>query len=195
MAKTSILELNSTNTQLLIIDYQEKLFPHVFHSGEILPRVELMIKFARMANLPMVVSEQYPKGLGKTIDELSSLLKESSDYKPFPKTSFNCFGNEALKETLKKSGKQNLLIMGIETHICVLQTLLAAIREDFKVFLLVDTVGSRDKQDHNFALMQAETAGAVLTTVETVIYQLVKNSKYPRFKEVIDLITTRETEE
>ena len=192
MSSKTIMSLHIHDSVLLVVDYQEKLFPQVFNYVETLGKAKQMIEFAQLVNLPVVISEHYPDGLGRTVKELSSQLEKTDYYHPLPKKAFNCFGDEKIHHTLKKSGKKNILICGIETHICVLQTVLSALKEGFNTFLLVDCVGARERMDHDFALMQADSAGAVLTTVETVIYQMVKHADFPKFKDVIRLIAPKE---
>ena len=188
MEKKTIASLDMDNTALLIIDYQKKLFPLVFNHEDILGKASLMIRFAQLKKLPMMVTEQYPDGLGKTVKEIRSLLKETDTYRPWAKTCFNCFREEKIAGVLKNSRRKNLLVCGIETHICVLQTVLSALDEGFNVFLLADCVGSRDALDHSLGMMQAEAAGAVLTTVETVVYQMLERSDSSEFKEALEII-------
>jgi len=192
MSTPTIAGLHMHDTMLLVIDYQKKLFPHVFNYEDCLKKVKQMIEFARLVKLPVVLSEHYPDGLGRTVKELRSLLEKSGNYRPLPKKAFNCFGDKELHRILKESKKKNIIVCGIETHICVLQTVLSALKEGFNTFLLVDCVGSRGRMDHDFGLMQADSAGAVLTTVETVIYQMVKHADFPKFKEVIRLVAPKD---
>ena len=191
MNTATIAELTPDNTLLLVVDYQKKLFPLVFNFEELRKKAELMIRFARLVDLPLLLTEHYPDGLGRTVKGLRLLLEESGAYRPLTKRSFDCFGNETIRQALRSSGKKNIIICGIETHICVLQTLLSALGEGFTTYLLIDAVGSRDRQDHDFALMQAESAGSVLTTVETVMYQMVKGADHPKFKEFIRLVAPK----
>jgi len=191
VSKPTISKLKKENSLLLMIDYQEKLFPLVFNYRTVQHKAEQMIKFAQLVKMPIVVTEQYPQGLGGTVQPLASLLQKSGNYNPYPKKYFNCFKDEKIKEIIKRSRKRNLIICGIETHICVLQTALSAVEEGFNSFLLVDAVSSRNKVDNEFGLMQAESAGVILTTVETVIYQMVEHSNFSHFKEVIKIVTSK----
>ena len=192
MSQKSISKLELNNSFVLVIDYQSKLFPLIFNNEEVLDKAETLLEFANLVKLPVVLTEHYPKGLGSTVEELKNILEAGDNYRPLEKSSFDCFRDEKIASNLASSKRKNVLVCGIETHICVLQTLLSALKRDFNVFLLVDAVGSRDQLDHHFALMQAENAGAVLTTVETVMYQMVKGADFPKFKDFIKLVTSRE---
>jgi len=183
MSVNPYLLLPRANTGLLVIDFQEKLFPHVLDRERITARAIFAIACLRRLGLPVIVSEQYPKGLGVTVPEIREALAE--DYRPLAKTAFSCLGEPALAERI--AGLDNLLVIGIETHICVAQTVLQALPAQ-RVHVLADAVGARGEVDHREGLNRMRLAGAVISTAETAVYELLGAAKTPEHKLLFDLL-------
>lgn len=177
--------LTPENSLLLIIDVQEKLV-NALDKNIIVKRVSNLAKSARLLEIPVIVTEQYPKGLGATVQEISSELSE--DTAVFEKTSFNALAEDGVLDKIKSYGKTQIVICGIETHICVHQTAAALLREGFEVYVVKDACASRNKYEFKQGIELMETNGAKVTCVEIVLFEWLKTAKNPHFKEIQVLI-------
>ncbi len=177
----------AADTGLLVIDVQEKLFDKVVRHEVVERDILFMIDAAQAVKLPILVTEQYPKGLGGTITSIASKLNG-----PRPdKLSFSCCGNPEVVHFFKREARPKLILVGIETHVCVQQTALDLLTLGFSVFLPVDAVSCRYPQDHHTALRRMEHAGVVLTTVEALAFELVGAAGSPEFKVISKLVQER----
>ena len=140
-----------------------------------------LVKTFRILELPILATEQYPKGLGKTVPVLAEALGEPE---PEPKTGFSACGSETFSSRLVALRKEQALVCGIETHVCVSQTAHDLLQRGLSVHVAVDAVGSRDTMDRDVALRKMEGSGAVLTTSEAAAFELLVDAKHPRFKSV-----------
>lgn len=174
--------LNQDDSLVLVIDVQEKLLNAVFNKEEVSKKSRILAKSANILNLPIIVTEQYPQGLGETIDG----IKDSA--KLFIKTAFNALTDDLLLKELQKSGKKQIIIWGIETHICVHQTVAALIEAGFEVTVVSDACGSRDESEYKSALACMMRNGANIKTTEMILFELLKGAKHPNFKEIQSLI-------
>jgi nicotinamidase-related amidase len=169
---------------LLVIDIQEKLLPPIFQKEQLVRNAQLLIRAAGILKIPALVSTQYAKGLGGIVSEVASLLagNEAVD-----KTLFSCFGSEAFCSLLKRlPGKRNtLLLCGMESHICVTQTALGALREGYLVHVASDAVSSRTEWNWKIGLDRMRGAGAVISSTEMMIYELMRSSSSAAFKELL----------
>jgi nicotinamidase-related amidase len=172
------------NCALLVIDIQEKLLPPIHENQRLVKNSQLLIRLAKVLKLPVLVTTQYEKGLGKTVGEIASLLPEQTVY---DKQEFSCFGNEGFRAAAKalQSQRKTLLLCGMETHICVLQTALGALAQDYTVHVAADAVGSRSELNWNIGLDRMRAAGAVISSTETILYELLGGSGGPAFKEML----------
>ena len=170
-----------------LIDIQEKLFPRIFDNQSILYKVKTYLKIVNSMNLPLILTEQYPKGLGKTIDMIESNIKTKNFYK-FQKTSFSCIGADDVRDQLSNLEKKQVLLCGIETHICVLQTAFDLLKMDYDVFILDECVGSRNKLDKDIGISRLRKSGCTVLTLEMLAFELVRSSAHPNFKNISDLI-------
>ncbi len=184
MKKENFKLLEKKGAVLVIVDVQEKLLPKIKEKGKILKNILKLVKFAKIINLPIVLTEQYPKGLGKTVNEIRKILP---NIEPIQKTTFSCFGSKNFKEKLKKLKVSSLIIVGIETHICVLQTALEAIGR-FKVFVVADATSSRSKKDWQIAIERMREEGVTISSTEMLIFELLKDTKEKEFKKVLELL-------
>jgi len=176
--------LDTERCALLVVDIQEKLLPPIFHKEELVRNSKLLIQTAGVLKIPAVASTQYAKGLGKIVAEVASLLPETE---AIDKDQFSCFGSEAFCSLLKRlPGKRNtLLLCGMESHICVMQTALAALREGYLVHVASDAVSSRTEWNWKIGLERMRAAGAVISSTEMMIYELMRSSAAPAFKEML----------
>lgn len=179
--------VSSADTGLLVIDVQEKLFHMVIRHEAVERDMLFMIDAAQAVNIPILATEQYPKGLGGTIASVASKLSG-----PRPdKLSFSCCGNPEVVQFFKKEVRPKLILIGIETHVCVQQTALDLLTHGFEVFLPVDAVSCRYPLDHHTGLRRMEQAGVVLTTVEALAFELVGAAGTPAFKTISKLVQER----
>jgi nicotinamidase-related amidase len=173
------------NAALLIIDVQERLAAVMDKKQQVVRNMLHLIELAKMLNIPAVVTEQYPKGLGRTLPEIASAL---TSYLPIEKTAFNCCGVAAFNEGLNRLGRKKIIVTGMETHICVLQTSLGLLQGGFDVHLVADAVCSRTKANWRSGLELIRDAGAVITNTETVLFQLLGVAGTPEFKAISNRI-------
>jgi len=178
--------INTDNTQLLIIDIQEKLINATFNKDNLIKKSEIIAKAANILNLPTCITEQYPQGLGKTIENISKNLTEHVKY--FEKVDFSALNNPELVDYLKKQNRKNIIICGIETHICVYQTVKALLQNNYNVTVLKDICGSRAEDEYISALDCMKSLGAETKTCEMVLFELLKSARNPLFKSIQALI-------
>src|SRR5580700_1046488 len=176
--------LEAERSALLVVDIQERLLPPIFQKDQLVRNSKLLIRAAGILKIPAVLSTQYAKGLGKTVPELASLLPETE---AIDKDRFSCFGSEVFCTLLKRlpGNRNTLLLCGMESHICVAQTALAALREGYRVHVASDAVGSRTEWNWKIGLERMRAAGAVISSTEMMIYELMRSSSSPAFKEML----------
>lgn len=177
--------LNSEQTLVLIIDVQEKLLNAVFNKTLLEKKAEIIAKASNILEIPTIITEQYPKGLGNTISKIKDNLPNA---KYFEKTDFSALNNPELKEIIKKSKKSQIVIFGIETHICVSQTVAALLEEGYDVHVISDICGSRSEMEYSAGLTRMKDNGAYIITTEIALFEWLKGAKHPKFKEVQSLI-------
>jgi len=172
---------------LIVIDIQEKLLPPIFQKEQLVRNAQLLIRAAGILKIPAMVSTQYAKGLGQTVPEIASLL---SGTEPIDKTLFSCFGSEAFCSALKRLPGQRttLLLCGMESHICVAQTALAALREGYLVHVASDAVSSRTEWNWKIGLERMRAAGAIISSTEMMIYETMRASSSAAFKELLPFL-------
>ncbi len=178
--------LDSESTLLMVIDFQEKLCKAM--DREILAKqagnVSVLLEAARELGVPVLATEQYPAGLGETLPE----LKEKIPNAPLEKMSFSCCGDETIMARIAASGRSRIVVTGMETHICVLQTVLDLIAKGYCVHMVSDGVISRKKSNWRTGLSIASAAGAVVTSTETVLFQLLQKAGTAEFKKLSKLV-------
>jgi nicotinamidase-related amidase len=165
--------LEAERCALLVVDIQEKLLPPIFQKDELVRNAKLLIRAAGVLNIPAVMTTQYARGLGRTVPEIASLLPETE---AIDKDRFSCFGSDTFS---------TLLLCGMESHICVAQTALAALREGYIVHVASDAVSSRSEWNWKIGLERMRSAGAVISSTEMMTYELMRSSSSPAFKEML----------
>jgi nicotinamidase-related amidase len=174
---------------LIVVDLQEKLLSAIQGKERVLGRARLLIRAARELQLPLVLTTQYEKGLGATVPEV---IAEAGDAKPVDKVAFGCFGSEDFLARLSAfPGRDQLLVAGVESHICVAQTVLGALGKGYRVHVAADAVGSRHAEDRELGLRRMERAGAVLSTTEMAVYELLGRSDGAAFKRLLPYLKDR----
>jgi nicotinamidase-related amidase len=172
---------------LTVIDIQEKLLPPIHENQRLVRNSQLLIRLANILNLPVVVSTQYAKGLGPTVADIASLLPPATQ--PLDKLEFGCFGNGDFCSAVGRlAGRSTLLLCGMETHICVMQTALGALNQGLLVHVAADAVGSRTELNWKLGLERMRSASAVISSTEMMIYELLGKSGTPAFKEMLKYI-------
>lgn len=172
---------------LVIIDVQERLFNAMDaeRRDDVIRNIKILGVAARRLTLPVVVTEQYPRGLGRTLPELRELL---DDVAPIEKTTFSCCAADGFTDRLEALGGEPVILAGIEAHVCVLLTALDLLRQGFRVSVVADAVCSRTPANFEAGLAQARQAGAVVTTTETVVFQLLGRADTDAFREISKLL-------
>jgi len=175
--------LDPAECALIVIDVQEKLLPAIFERDRVVKNSQLLVRAAGILNFPTIATTQYAKGLGETVADLKSLLPSN----PIDKQMFSCFGSDVFCSMLKRlPGRRNtLLLCGMESHICVAQTALAALREGYMVHVASDAVSSRTPWNLNIGLERMRAAGAVISSTEMIIYELLHSSATEEFKRML----------
>lgn len=176
--------INREDVALMIIDIQEKLVAVMKDRDKVINNNIILINAAKEMNFPIIATEQYPKGLGRTVPEILDLIDEENVY---AKNSFTAYTDQ-VKEQLKSLGKKKVLITGMETHICVFQTVRDLINDGYEVFLVKDAVASRTKANFLNGLDLMKSLGAIITNTETTVFDLLKISGTAEFKVMSKLI-------
>ena len=176
--------LEAEQCALVVIDIQEKLLPPIFQKEQLVRNAQLLIRAAGSLKIPALISTQYAKGLGGTVPQIASLLPATE---AIDKTLFSCFGSDVFCSVIKRlPGQRNtLLLCGMESHICVTQTALAALREGYLVHVASDAVGSKTEWNWKIGLDRMRAAGAVISSTEMMIYELMRSSSSAAFKELL----------
>ena len=179
-------QMSALDTGLLVIDVQEKLLPFIPDAKALVGNIAFLIEAARLLDMTVQATEQYPRGLGPTVPELAAKLPTRSD-----KTSFSGCGVASVVETFHREARPKVVLCGIETHVCVLNTALDLLALDFRVYVAVDAVSARYRVDHEVALRRLERLGVTLTTSEGCVFEWIAGAGHPRFKEISRLVQDR----
>ena len=176
--------LAAEHCALVVVDVQTKLLPPIFQKEQLVRNAQLLIRAAGILKIPSMISTQYAKGLGGTVPEVASLLP---DTQAIDKLMFSCFGSDEFCTLLKRlpGNRNTLLLCGMESHICVAQTALAALREGYLVHVASDAVSSRAEWNWKVGLERMRAAGAVLSSTEMMIYELMRSSGSGAFRELL----------
>jgi len=174
--------LDRDQSVLVVVDIQERLLPAIHGREGLVPRVKLLAFGARTMGVPIILTEQYPKGLGPTVPELKEALGAPQ---PLTKVEFSCASGPGFMAKLTAMGRKQVVLCGIESHVCMAQTTVELRGHGYKVWLATDAMGSRRLRDHESALRRLETGGAVLTTAEAVVFEWLRRAGTAEFKSVV----------
>lgn len=169
----------------LVVDIQERLLPHINNYETLIKNSVTLIKGLKLLNIPFLLNEQYPKGIGHTVDPIKA---ELSDSKAFEKVTFSCCKTDATMDSIIEKKKKFILVFGIETHVCVLQSVMDLLEAGYIPVIIVDCIGSRKVSDKEVALQRMIQAGAIPTTYESLLFELCLSAKNPVFKEISKLV-------
>jgi nicotinamidase-related amidase len=176
--------LEAEQCALIVIDIQEKLLPPIFQKEQLIKNSQLLMRLAGILKIPTLLTTQYSKGLGNTVPEIASLASQTP---PIDKHMFSCFGSEVFCSSLKRlpGNRTTVLLCGMESHICVMQTALSALREGYLVHVASDAVSSRTEWNWKVGLERMHAAGAIISSTEMMMYELLRSSASPAFKELL----------
>lgn len=178
--------LRPEKSAFLIIDVQEAFRQSIADFGEIIRRTVVFAQGAQLLNIPVLVTEQYPKGLGGTVAEISNILRNETEI--FEKTAFSSCGANAFVEKLEKIGARQIVVAGIEAHVCVNQTVHDLLAQGFQTHLLTDCISSRAAENKQIAFAKMQASGAVLSSVEMALFELMRDARHEQFKAIQKLI-------
>jgi nicotinamidase-related amidase len=190
--------LDRSRSALVVVDIQEKLAAVMDRRDQIIERTQLLVRAAAIVGVPIFMTRQYPAGLGPCSPEITEVLEEArragAEVFEADKMAFDCFVEPAFADAVKASGRTQLVIAGMETHICIVQTALTGRREGFEVHVAADACCAQRAEAHGIALQRLANAGAIVTTAESAAYELVGMAGTPEFKRLLGAVKGRPLE-
>lgn len=171
---------------LAVIDMQQRMMPAVTDHAEVLAAARRMLRAATVLGVPVLHTEQNPAGLGPTVPEVAELLPPGA--RPLVKVTCSCWSDDPFRRAIESAGRRLVILIGAEAHVCVQQTALELLEAGYQAFVPADAVGSRRAGDRDAALARLQTAGAIVTTVESIIFELVRRCDVPEFKKILDIV-------
>lgn len=185
--------LNRDTCGLVLVDVQGKLANNVHQSEQLIANLKCLLKSCQALSIPVIWLEQYPKGLGKTHPELVSILNDYTEASAvLEKTHFNALAEPDIQHAVKLTGRKQWLIAGIESHICVYQTALGLLSEQYSVYLICDGVASLNNTDKQVAIQSLDRQGVVLSSVEMAIFELLRDASSNAFKPILSFIKEKQ---
>jgi len=180
----ALQKIQRAGAGLVVLDLQERLLPAMFESEGLLQSVTCLVKGASILGLPILVTEQYRKGLGSTIEQVAQLIPGA----PFHKMTFSACGAEGFLNALRQKNLTQAVLCGIEAHVCVTQTCLDLLAEGLRIFVAADAVSSRSAQNKQVGLERIRNAGAVIVSTEMVLFELLEKAGTEEFKQILALV-------
>ncbi|HMF57897.1 MAG TPA: hydrolase [Pyrinomonadaceae bacterium] len=178
--------LKPEQTALIVIDMQEAFRPKIADFAETASRIAVMVEGAKLLNVPVIVTEQYPKGLGHTADEIKAVLPDGIEI--IEKTAFSSCGARAFEDALKRTGARQILVCGIEAHVCVNQTTHDLLARGFQVHYLADCITARSPHSKEVGLVKMWQSGAIPSNTEMALFELMRDARHEQFKAIQKLI-------
>lgn len=179
------MRITPENTFALIVDLQERMMPAIHEQERVVARTALLIEGLKALHIPMLVPRQYPKGLGDTVAPIREAVGEHS---PMDKISFSVCRDENAMARIQALGRKHVIVCGVEAHICVLQSVIDLCAKGFQPFLVCDCLGSRSPIDREFAIQRAKQEGALLTTAEAILFELLGEAGSDTFRAISKLV-------
>ena len=179
------MTINREDTIAVFIDFQEKLLPAMSRKEELEDKTCRLAQGLKVLGIPHIVTQQYTKGIGETIPSIAEAIGE---FTPIDKTTFSCMGHVDFVNQLEIISKPNVIVCGIEAHICVQQTVEQLLKEGYRVYVAADCCSSRSQSDYMWATERMEKAGAIMTTYESILYELLKDSRAEGFREISKIV-------
>jgi nicotinamidase-related amidase len=177
--------LNADSTGVVLLDVQEKLMPVMGRQEKVTENILRLLHLSKLYNLSFVLTEQYPKWLGSTLPEIKEVL---SSYDPIEKLHFNCCDVDTFNSRLESEDLTNIILMGVESHICIFMTCISLLKKGYKIHVPQDAVDSRTDENWRVGLELMREAGALITSTETIIYQILNKAGTKEFKEMLKRI-------
>lgn len=179
------MKAKAADTMALVIDYQERLMPSIEGQADLAVRSAILLQGLKALEVPMIITQQYTKGLGMS----APFVYDSAGSREYmEKTTFSCLGDEKINHQVKAVGRKNVIVCGVEAHICVLQTCLDLKEQGYHPMLVVDCIGSRKRSDYDTAITRAVQEGITITTYESVLFELLQQAGGTTFKKISNLI-------
>ena len=179
------MRIKRDNTAAMVIDFQERLFPFIHDNEKLTKNVVRLINGLNALGIKMIITEQYSKGLGHTIPEIQTAL---GNYEQIEKDTFSCCGSNVICDKLSGLGKKNVIVFGIESHVCVLQTTIDLIALGYQPVLIEDCVSSRSLNDKVIAVERMRQEGAIISTYESILFELCEVSGNDMFKAISKIV-------
>jgi nicotinamidase-related amidase len=180
------IQLDPAQALLVVVDLQERLLPAIDENERVVKRSLVLIQAAKVLGIPILWTEQYKKGLGETVAPVREAIGDAA--RPMEKTAFGCLSDKAIAEAAGATGRRQMILAGVEAHVCVMQTALRALTEGWTVFLAEDAVGSRRPSDRETGIRRMTQAGCVPATTEMLIMEALGCGQGERFKAVLPLV-------
>jgi len=177
------MRIAQEDTMVLVVDVQEKLVPHMHDKDAAVLKMGILVRGAKALDIPVLAARQYPQGLGDIVMPLRLQLTECHD-----KMTFSCCGDPLFMDAIRSKGKKNVIVSGVETHVCVLQTAIDLKEAGYTVIVVADAVASRFQRDYEIALKRMEQEGILLTTTESVLFELCRQSGNEVFRTISKLV-------
>jgi nicotinamidase-related amidase len=184
MQRTS-LRIARSKAGLVVVDIQERLLPAMHERERVLQNALRLVKGAGVLNLPVLVTEQYPRGIGRTVSELAEAIPEFSSME---KTAFSCCGAKKFVPSLASKNVRDVVLCGIEAHVCVCQTALDLLDQGFGVFVVADAISSRTQENCHTGIERMRDAGATIVSTEMILFELLEEAGTDQFKKILELI-------
>jgi len=181
--------LTHENTVLVVVDIQERLAPSIYNHESLIKNTAACISSCKLLDIPIIVLQQYTKGLGETVPALQDAL---GDFEPVEKITFSACQNEEFMTRLAKTGKKNVIVVGMEAHICVQMTALELLQARYDVYVAPDCIGSRKDANRVYAENRMRHDGAVITPLESILFEMLVRADHPMRKEITKLIVALE---
>ena len=178
--------IKANETAAIIVDVQEKLMPAMYNEAIVERNVNRLVSGLQLLEVPMIVTQQYTKGIGMTIPSVIETFGEGFNY--MEKTSFGIYGEAPIKEAVDGLGKKNIIVCGTETHVCVLQTCIQLKEAGFQPIMVVDACGSRHEEDRLSGIERAKQEGVIVTTYEALLFELMGGATCPVFRQISKIV-------
>lgn len=172
-------------TALMVVDIQERLLPAMHESARVVANASRLVRGAALLNLSIIVTEQYPKGLGKTVPEIASAVP---GFAPMEKLSFSAAGALGMQRVFRSKNVRSIVLCGIEAHVCVLQSCLDFLESGMNVFVVQDAISSRTPENWQLSMQRMSQAGAVIVSTEMILFELLRTAEAREFKQIQELI-------
>jgi nicotinamidase-related amidase len=179
------MRILAQDTLAIAIDYQEKLMPVIFEKEQVVSNSVKLFEGLRELGVPILMTEQYPRGLGHTVEPIATACKGAP---VLQKMTFSCYETEENVREIKSVGRKNIIITGTEAHVCVLQSTIDMIGDGFNLIYVADCVGSRKANDKEYGVQRAAKEGAIITTYEALLFELLRASTAPAFKAIAKIV-------